>query len=324
VTMPGQVSVTINSLICKSAQKYMREGIPDPEEGLRIAQAEKGQGRKLRSRGVVKQPDEVSARQLRDWASRFKRHGRAGLLDRKAKQGNRNSYYSTEENRLLLKCIDEHFLVLKGPNVSQFIKVVEIEFGKENARRAEINLPPLRVPGKKKVRDSIKALEEFTVAVKRIGHKKAMANFATVGTGPQYSRPFERVEVDEWKIDLFAIAKKTNLYKLFSREELESIGLLDETKRWWLVGAIDCRTRCIVALTLTCNPSASAALEGLKQIVSDKTDLAKASGAKSTWALYGTPETLWTDNGPAFIPGAFTGPCADLRITSGLSGTGES
>jgi putative transposase len=91
-----------------------------------------------------------------------------------------------------------------------------------------------------------------------------------------------------------------------------------------LVGAIDCRTRCIVALTLTCNPSASAALEGLKQIVSDKTDLAKASGAKSTWALYGTPETLWTDNGPAFIPGAFTGPCADLRITSGLSGTGES
>lgn len=317
-------AITANmDLICKLAQKYMRDYIPGPEEALRISEAEKGQGRKLRSRGVVKQPDEMSARHLRYWASRFKRLGRPGLQDRKAKQGNRNSYYSMEENRLLMECIDEKYLVLKGPSVLQFIKVVQQEFGKINARRSKNGLPWLRVPGKKKVRNTINRLDKFTVAVNRLGHKKAMAKFAAVGTGPQYSRPYERVEIDEWLIDLVTIAEQTKLYELFSRDELEAMGLLDRTKRWWLVGAIDCRTRCIVALTLTCNPSASAALEGLKQVVSDKTWLAKSSGAQSTWALYATPETLWTDNGPAFITDAFTGPCADLRITSIKTIAGE-
>ena len=309
--------ITANmELICKTARKYMRNEIPDPEEALRISQAETGKGRKMRSRGVIKQPDGISARQLRHWSSRYKRYGREGLLDRKAKQGNSTSYYTAEENRLLLECIEKDFLVLKGPSVAQFIKLAQVEFARENARRVEMNLPRLRVPGKKKVRKTIQSLDAFTVAVKRLGHKKAMAKFAAVGAGPQYARPFERVELDEWKIDLCTIAKETGLYELFSQEEREAIGLLDQTKRWWLVGAIDCRTRCIVALTLTCNPCASAALDGLKQVVSDKTDLARECGAQTPWNMFGTPETLWTDNGAAFIPNAFTQPCGDLRITS--------
>jgi putative transposase len=316
--------ITANmELICRTARKYMRKEIPEPEEALRITRAETGEGRKMRSRGVVEQPDEVSARQLRHWASRYKHYGHAGLLDRKAKQGNRTSYYSPEENRLLLECIEKDFLKLKGPNVTQFIKLVQIEFAKENARRVKLQLPQLRVPGKKKVRKTINSLDAFRVAVKRLGHKKAMARFAAVGAGAHYARPFERVEIDEWKIDLFTIAKETGLFDLFSEEELEAIGLLDRTKRWWLVGAIDCRTRCIVALTLTCTPCAGAALDGLKQVVSDKTDLARASGAQTPWNMFGTPETLWTDNGPAFIPKDFTQPCGDLRITSVKTIAGE-
>ncbi|MDO8279009.1 MAG: DDE-type integrase/transposase/recombinase, partial [Burkholderiaceae bacterium] len=187
-------------------------------------------------------------------------------------------------------------------------------FKEENERRVYNSDIALRIPGREAVRQFIKRLDKFRVLVARYGQSEAMKRMRPVNEGIEVSRPFERVEMDEWKIDLLTIMAKSGLLALFSKEELKALDLLDKTKRWWLVTAIDCRTRCIVGMTLTADPKTSSALKCLRMVVSDKAQFADAVGALSSWSIYSTPELLAVDNGSAFKSALFTSTCADLGI----------
>ncbi|MCF3595751.1 DDE-type integrase/transposase/recombinase [Rhodobacteraceae bacterium LMO-12] len=167
--------------------------------------------------------------------------------------------------------------------------------------------------------------------IARYGREYAIKQLRPVGKGLEVSRPGERVEMDEWCIDLQSIIHSADLKEFFGDELLDLIGLNGETARWWLVLAIDCRTKVILGMKLTRNPCTSSAQECLRMIVSDKGQLAAASGAPTPWSMAVKPEVLVTDNGPAFKSEAFTNCCLDLRIQTlrthagvpGMRGTGE-
>ncbi len=217
---------------------------------------------------------------------------------------------------------------------------VQRAFRDENKRREKLKNegpspkdPPLllRVPGRDAVRSAIGKLDPLRIMIARYGREHAIKKLRPVGKGLEVSRPGERVEMDEWCIDLQSIIHSAELKEVFGDELLQLIGLDGDTARWWLVLAIDCRTKVILGMKLTRNPCTSAAQECLRMIVSDKGQLAAATGAPTPWSMAVRPEVLVTDNGPAFKSEAFTNCCLDLRIATlrthagvpGMRGTGE-
>lgn len=129
------------------------------------------------------------------------------------------------------------------------------------------------------------------------------------------SRPLERVEIDEWQIDLMSIMSRAGLMSLLTAEELEQLGLDDSKTRWWLAVAIDCRTRVILGMILTREPRADAAIACLRMVTSDEGYISDATGATARWSQSGKPEMLVCDNGSSFRAINFTDACNDLGIS---------
>jgi putative transposase len=117
------------------------------------------------------------------------------------------------------------------------------------------------------------------------------------------------------QIDLITILARAEFLQLFTPAELALFGLDDKKSRWWIVAAIDCRTRVILGTKLTRDQKASAAVACLRMITSDKGAISDATGAAGRWSQYGTPELLVADNGSAFKANVFTDACNDLGIT---------
>ncbi|WP_254447282.1 Mu transposase C-terminal domain-containing protein [Ruegeria sp. HKCCA0235A] len=214
-----------------------------------------------------------------------------------------------------MKTVRESYLSLNRPTKMNTFQDVKVAFHEANSERECNGLPAMRVPSREAVRLAINSLCFLEVTRARYGCQEAQKRIKPVGQGLQVDRPFERVEMDEWKIDLVTIMADAGLRHLFADDELVELGLDNTRSRWWVTAAIDCRTKCIVGLKLSRNPKNSAALECLRMTTMDKGKWADAVGALSDWGIAGTPEMLVTDNGPAFKAGRFSDACADLGIT---------
>lgn len=305
-----------------AAEPYFQEEMPDPEYSHQLRLWEEGKGRKPRTPIATRYPGACSPRGLRQWLSLYRKGGKVALVDRRAKQGDVCSSLGVDELRLLGEVVRKEYLTAQRKTIATVVLDVKIRFKAENERREANGLPPLRTPGRDAVRSVIKRLDVFSSYVARHGLEKAMQKLRPVKGGVQVYRPLERVEMDEQKIDVIAALAYSGLLALFDEEELKRLGFLDETKRWWLVVAIDCRTRCILGMVLTCEPRSSAALKCLRMVVSDKGEFANMVGAQAPWSIFGTPETLVTDNGAAFKSLMFTSACTDLGITAVQTITG--
>ena len=279
-----------------------------------------------------------SADYLRKLYKKYENDGLSALADSTSKSGNRTSGIRPAEQALLMATIRTSYLTLERKTLKATVVDVQRAFQKENKRSEEKEKEEekgpkldLRVPGRDAIRGAIKRLDPLRVMTARYGREYAIKKLRPVGKGLEVSRPGERVEMDEWCIDLQSIIHSADLEEFFGKELLDLIGLSGETARWWLVLAIDCRTKIILGMKLTRNPCASAAQECLRMIVSDKGEWADATGALTPWSHAAKPEGLYTDNGPAFKSEAFTNSCLDLRIQAfrthagvpGMRGTGE-
>lgn len=297
-----------------AAADFLEQELPDPEYAEQVRLWKEGKGRKPKMKKDAVIPNAVSARTLRNWLKAYKLEGKKGLIDSRHNQGNRNTKFALEEISLMAKVVNEKYMTLERKTVPRVYEDMQIAFLDENARRADEGKASLKCPSRKTLYAFIGAMDKFRKLVARHGQKTAMKKMRAVKTGLQVSRPLERVEMDEWKIDILTILTKSGLLLFFEEEDLKELGLLDRTKRWWLVAAICCRTRVILGMVLTANPKSSAAIKCLKMVMSDKGTFADAVGALSPWSMFGTPEVLAVDNGSAFKSVAFTTACADAGI----------
>lgn len=297
-----------------AAADFLEQELPDPEYAEQVRLWKEGKGRKPKMKKDAVIPNAVSSRTLRNWLKAYKLEGKKGLIDSRHNQGNRNTKFAVEEISLMAKVVNEKYMTLERKTVPRVYEDMQIAFRNANERRADEGKAKLKCPSLKTLYGFIGAMDKFRKLVARHGQKSAMKKMRAVKTGLQVSRPLERVEMDEWKIDILTILIKSGLLLFFEEKDLEELGLKDHHNRWWLVAAICCRTRVILGMVLTANPKSSAAIKCLKMVMSDKGTFADAVGALSPWSMFGTPEVLAVDNGSAFKSVAFTTACADAGI----------
>lgn len=177
-----------------------------------------------------------------------------------------------------------------------------------NKERAEIGMPLLQAPSYDRLRAEIRSMPEFDVYAGRRGLPAAMKRFLMVANGPDVERPLQRVEMDEWRIDLMTILQDAKVLEGLSSEQQREI----RSRRYWVCVAVDVASRVILGMKLAAGVSAELAIETLEMVVSPKRRYADAVGAGSSWDHHGSPECIVHDQGPAFMSGAFRRTVIDL------------
>ena len=215
---------------------------------------------------------------------------------------------------IMAQVVQNHYLTRERKTQKQVLEALKIAVSEENNSRKAAGKPPLHCPSRDTLARHINGLDKFHVKVARYGAERAEKDMTPVVKGMETSRPFERVEIDEWDIDLLFFMRSSGLINFLSSEQIEAFGFNGETARWYVTAAIDCHTKCIVGLCLTPKPRASSSIECLKQIISDKSDIADAANSIAPWDMFATPEKMVTDNGTAFTAGQFTSAVSDFGI----------
>lgn len=258
-----------------------------------------GDVRVLDGRDMVT-PAKVSAKSVRRWVSAYQRLGLAGLYDQEEARGNRSRRLTTEEIALMMTEV-RGYIDAQRPTKEIILVNVKRAFEKANVARAERGLPELQTPSRETVRRAIASLDPFQADVVRYGLDYARNKHMPVGAGLDLTRPLQRVEMDEWKIDLATLIAEAGVLHNLTEDDRARLGLDRAKGRWWLSVAIDCTTRCILAMRLSRAPSSSSAVQTLDMAMSDKGQWSDAVGALSAWNMAGKPEEIVTDCGKPFV-----------------------
>ncbi|MGO7804901.1 integrase [Rhizobium ruizarguesonis] len=166
-----------------------------------------------------------------------------------------------------------------------------------------------KLPSRNTFEALIKGMGEFFLHAARYGEDAAIKKFAPVRDGLRVLAPGQRVEMDEWKIDLFTLLALTSAWKAFSIKERKALKKI----RIWVTVAIDVATRCILALRFSTRaPSVHSSLAALEMVVTSKEHIAEVAGAESGWFQALVPQELVTDAGAAFIEESFRAAVATL------------
>lgn len=163
-------------------------------------------------------------------------------------------------------------------------------------RRAE-GLPGFYIYSERQIQRMISYLPPFERACAQQGIDKARHMFSSYLSGMSPVCLLERVEIDDWEVDLVTWFRQLGVTELLPVETLEKLPI----GRRWVCVAIDVASRCVLGLRIAAAPSAEEFRKLLEMVVSDKTELARACGAKGTWHQCGRPMTIASDTGSNFV-----------------------
>lgn len=174
--------------------------------------------------------------------------------------------------------------------------------------------------GEGAVRRRVRALEPMFVDAGRLGPEAAARKYTPVGQGQETInglKPLERmdrVEIDDWEMDLFALVRHKNIRKRLSPKALKEADAIERTTRCTVTFAIDVVTRCVVGLNVSPSaPSVAGSRGALRSILVDKSALAASAKCLRDWPMFAQPGEVATDAGPVF-KGAFHDTAERLGI----------
>ena len=215
--------------------------------------------------------------------------------------------YSRETIKLLNECLWEYLSKAKPPK-QKIIRDTHDRFREENITRIANGLPKLPIPSASEITRLINRYGKFQVAAARDGVARAKKDMAIYGNGLKITHPLQRVEMDEWQIDVFSLFNEAGM--------LDHVNVADRAGynigRRWIYLAIDVATRCVVGFRLSATPSAIDAISTVSLITMDKTPIATAAGCECDWPFFGGVGSLVTDMGSAFIADSFRTAVSDL------------
>jgi putative transposase len=213
------------------------------------------------------------------------------------------------------------FMSPERPTRTELHEAMESEITALNDQRAAATpaLEPYDIPKYDRFCDEVKGLSKLDVMVGREGPDVARNYFRVVGDGlVDVVRPLQRVEVDEWTVHLHILFIRAGLWDALTDAEKKAI----ERVRMVLCVAVDCATRCILAMSLRRTASSRNAIQCLDMGLSEKQDYADAAGALTPWDMYGTWETACTDPGSSFANDDFCVRVIDAGITFEIAAAG--
>lgn len=207
------------------------------------------------------------------------------------------------------------------PTIDQIHERATSLYADFNRDRAEQGLPELRPPSRSTVYRAILRMDPYETYLQRWGVDAANKKFAIIEYGVQVLRPMERVEIDEWDVDLMTRVSDAGLLDRLMKQQIVAL----EVIRLVICVAIDCATRCVVGLTLSRSTSSEAAIRTLETVTIDKTAIVISLGCRAGWHQGGRPETVAADMGSAFVSDDFKITCAGLlaRLVSPPGGVAK-
>ena len=269
-------------------------------------------GRQMRAGKVLVAHIPPSASTLRRWYRSYEKFGKTPIVFiRKPGSGSkRKGVFCSDAEALLNECL-RSYLTLERVNGQRVVDYTTQRFSEVNRGLTALNRPLLRIPSARTIRRRIQRIDPFELYAQRYGLDAARKHFTIYEQGIGSSRPLQRVELDEWQIDLVSLLSDAEWYNDFT--ELQR-SRLDIGRRWAYV-AIDCATRCIVAFRIVAQPNADDAIRTVALITVDKTSIAKAAGCICNWDFFGGIGELITDQGPAFLSPEFRAAVAETGAT---------
>lgn len=252
-----------------------------------------------------------SARWLLQWVRTYEAGGRSPLVFLRKRRPNLSARKLIREaESVLAECV-AGYLDRNEPTQERIVQDTHDRFTEVNTGRIEAGKPPLPVPSARTIRRRIKALDPFEVVAQRKGIDAARRKFGFYEDGIRADYPLQRVEMDEWQIDLCSLLDESGALDGLSPEDRAKF----EVGRRWLYVALDCATRCVLGFRIVATPNADDAIRTLSLITLDKTPIAEAGGCESRWDQYGGIGVLVTDQGSAFAAEKFRMTVADLGAT---------
>lgn len=249
---------------------------------------------------------------LRSWIRLYDRNGQnaLALLRKRRSDTTYSRKFSVEVEQLLAECVND-YLALDRPSQLKIIERTKSRFERVNSGRIAIGEKPLLQPSARSISRRIRALDPFQVYAARYGFDAAKRHFGLYEDGIKASYPMERIEMDEWNVDVISLFGKAGALDANDREQRRRYDI----GRRWIYVAIDCATRCVVSFLLVDNPAAEQAVRALEFATKDKTSIAEAARCRSSWHYHGGIGSIVTDQGSAFTSIGFRTAVTDLGST---------
>ena len=252
-----------------------------------------------------------------NWLRALKTKGESALFDAYRNCGGKAGH--TEELCDFVTSVLDGLIDQERPSVSSLRDSVHAAIEHENAQRhvADIPLPSLanRV-SPAFIRTQAARLGHAAMAIRSKGFDQAYRDMHALGIGITTLRALERVEIDEYTIDLTLLMRLTGIFKLLTQDEIRGFGLDGSAKRVVISAAIDVHTRCLLALQIVPQGISGTLKQTLEMVYTDKTSIADAMGCKYAWPQSGAPETVVLDRGAAYISDEAYHVMASLGITN--------
>jgi putative transposase len=246
------------------------------------------------------------------WVRRYERAGHSPLaLARTRSKTQIRTIESYQAREALLQDCVQGYQERNRPTMEIIVANTAAAFRKANEERAREGRLPLEPPSASTIRRRIRQLDPFETYAQRHGAEAARKKFRPYRIGVSTLAPLERVEMDEWRIDLMTILDEGGAFDGAPSELRERF----RVGRRWLYVAIDVATRCILSMRLCEKPTPEDAVRSLDLITVDKTAISDAVGCECAWDQFGGIGTLVSDQGPSFVSDMFRTAVADLGAT---------
>lgn len=304
--MATQGAVCRTSKSIQSAMTILREKVRTLDEASQLVGRVRRAGAELSTRQFP------SPKTLLNWVRKYEAGGHSplALIPGTFRSGNSEARFDIATEALLAKCIDD-YADYQRPSKNTIVDATLRVFRQENREHQKSGKSLLHIPSQRTILRRIARLDPYYLHSKRFGIAAANRKFNIFELGLKSMRPMERVEMDEWQIDLINLLAPTGLLEHVDPKRLAEI----QRGRRWLYVAIDHATRCILSMRLAETPSGFEAVRTLEDITRDKTRLARAMDCESPWGFHGGIASIVTDQGSAFVSEVFREAVASLGGT---------
>ncbi|MEH2698494.1 DDE-type integrase/transposase/recombinase [Rhizobium leguminosarum bv. viciae] len=241
----------------------------------------------------------------------FKASGRnmLSLIPKHTGPGKKTALWTPEAYDFALQCAREYMSRLKPTKALIF---QEYKAQLEVANRGLPEEDQLYQISRTKFDDIIASFPAFDVMAAREGEEYALRHFSPNLRSYNVVLPGKRVEIDEWKGDLFTFFAKAGALEGVTPQQRAKLRKI----RLWLVFAIDAATRYVLAVKVAQAPNTDAALGMLRMIMTDKTAISEIAGAQNPWIAVCKPKLIASDHGSALTSDEVVNALNSLNIAA--------